>query len=175
MAIRRGLFRLSALAPAVLLGACAANGDKPATPAPTADTISFSAGPCFGFCPSYTVKVEPNGSAVLVPERNISVPGETRFTVTTAQYRRLRDGFAAFRPATGKEKRIGPGENCERAATDLPEYAIVWKRAGQDDTKLDFHGGCFDPRYARLRAAIAAVPRVLDIEAMLKPPANPTR
>lgn len=163
------------LAPAMLLAGCATTGNKPSVPPPVADTIRFSAGPCFGFCPSYTVTVEPNGSAVLVPERNTSVPGETRFTVTAAQYLRLRNGFAAFRPETGKEKRIGPGENCERVATDLPEYDIVWKRAGQDDTKLDFYSGCFDPRYARLRAAIAAVPKVLDIEAMLKPPANPTR
>jgi hypothetical protein len=155
------------------LAACATahpTGKPPAKPKPVAmaDTIRFSAGPCFGFCPSYSVTVAPNGSAVLIPERNTAVPGETRFTVTADQYRRLRSAFAPFRPATGTEKRIAHGENCERAATDMPAYEIVWIREGKDKTELDFYSGCFDARYAKLRTAVASVPKILDIEKMLK-------
>ena len=157
------------------LSACAAaERPSPARPAATADTIRFSAGPCFGFCPSYSVTVEPDGSAVLVPQRNTSVPGETRFTVSPLQYRRLRDSFAPFRPATGTHKRIAPGENCDSVATDHPGYEVAWTRKGQEKTVLSYYSGCHDARYAKLRAAVAAVPKLLDIEAMLKP-ANPTR
>lgn len=174
-----GLARtLAALtATALALAGCAtvsgqgAGGQGAESPAGAVeDTIRFSAGPCFGFCPSYIVTVEPTGSAVLVPQRNTSVPGETSLTVTPAQYRRLRDAFAPFRPETGTHKRIGHGENCERVATDMPGYTIVWLRAGQKDTELDFYSGCFDDRYAALREAVRAVPAMLEIEAMLKPP-----
>jgi hypothetical protein len=154
-----------------LLAGCATARHGAPVPAPGADTIRFSAGPCFGFCPVYSVTVKPAGASLLTPERNTAVPGETRFTVAPSQYRRLRDSFAPFRPKTGSEMRIGPGENCERAATDLPEYRIVWTQQGQDETQLNFYSGCFDERYARLRAAIAALPQLLEIEAMLKAPA----
>jgi hypothetical protein len=133
------------------------------------DAIKVTAGPCFGLCPSYSVTVTPDGSGLLVPERNTAVPGPTRFTVTTAQYRRLRASLAAFRPATGQEKRIGHGENCERFATDMPGYKVEWTRQGADKTELEFQSGCRDTRYARLRAALSAMPALLEIEAMLKP------
>lgn len=150
----------------VLAGCATPSGaDKPVA---KADTIRFSAGPCFGVCPVYSVTVSPDGSGILVPQKNTSVPGETRFAVTPLQYKRLRDAFAPFRPLTGKQKRISHGENCERAATDMPGYEIVWTRAGQDKTELDFYSGCFDARYARLREAVKAVPKILDIEKMLK-------
>lgn len=154
------------LAMAVLAGCATSSGaDKPVA---KADTIRFSAGPCFGVCPTYSVTVDPKGSGVLIPQKNTAVPGETRFAVTPLQYKRLRDAFAPFRPVTGKEKRIAQGENCERAATDMPGYTIVWMRAGQDKTVLNFYSGCFDPRYAKLRAAVQSVPKILDIEKMLK-------
>lgn len=132
------------------------------------DAIKVSAGPCFGLCPSYSVTVTPDGSGLLVPDRNTSVPGPTRFTVTNAQYRKLRASLAAFRPATGQSKRIGHGENCERFATDMPGYAIEWTREGGGKAALDFQSGCFDARYAKLRAALSAMPKLLEIEAMLK-------
>ena len=92
---------MMAVAGAMTLGGCATARD--AGPAPVADTISFSAGACFGTCPIYRVVVEPDGSGVLYPQKFTSVPGETRFTVTPLQYRKLRDGLAPFRPMTGTE------------------------------------------------------------------------
>lgn len=152
-----------------LLSGCATAPAAP-TPAAKVDTISFSAGRCFGTCPVYRVTIEPDGSGVLFPEKFTSVPGETRFTVTPQQYRRLRDSLAPFRPATGTKKNIGPGDpSCKRMATDMPGYRIVWDRAPQKPTQLDYYGGCHDPQHTRLRAAIAAVPKLLNIEPMLTP------
>lgn len=157
------------MAIAATLGGCATTGQSPQPPAKS-DTIRFSAGRCFGACPVYSVTVEPDGSGVLVPEKFTSVPGETRFTVTPLQYRRLRDSLAPFRPAPGTEKRIGPGDpSCKRMATDHPGYQIVWTRKPQKPTRLDYYGGCHDPQHSRLRAAIAAIPKMLDIEKMLTP------
>ncbi len=138
------------------------------------DSIRITAGPCFGFCPSYSVLVTPDGSGLLEPRRNTAVPGPTRFTVTVATYRKLRASLAAFRPATGQEKRIDHQENCTRFATDMPGYEIEWTRKGADKTELRFQSGCGDARYAKLKAALRAMPKLLDIEPMLKA-TNPTR
>ena len=173
--MRRTLALGGALAGALLLIGCAGTGaegdsDVATGLAPLGDTIRFAAGPCFGACPSYSVTVTPEGSGLLVPERFTAVPGPTRFTVTPAQYRRLRASLAPFRPATGTRKRIAHGENCERFATDMPGYDIEWTRKDVDKTELDFQSGCHDAKYTRLRDAIAAVPKLLQIEAMLKIP-----
>ena len=40
---------------------------------------------------------------------------------------------------------------------------------GTKPTRLDFQSGCMDPRYGKLRVAIASVPKILDVERMLNP------
>ncbi|HWV12743.1 MAG TPA: DUF6438 domain-containing protein [Sphingobium sp.] len=159
------------LAGAALVAGC--SGERPELEKPVAagDTIRFSAGPCFGVCPSYSLRVTPDGSGLLEPERFTSVPGATRFTVTPAQYRRFRSALAQFRPVAGTVKRISSGENCTRFATDMPGYTIEWTRDERPATRLEFQSGCMDASYGKLRATIAAIPRMLDIDAMVKPSA----
>lgn len=167
----RAMKAIYAGALAIALGGCViTGGGETIAPPPgaRADTIGIVAGPCFGACPSYKVTVTPDGSGLLEPRRHTAVPGPTRFTVTPLQYRRLRTALAAYRPATGTDKAIGP-ENCARFATDHPAYVIEWTRDGAKRTTLDFQSGCHDARYGKLRTAIAAMPRTLDIESMLKP------
>lgn len=171
--MRKSLGVLAVAGMPLWLAACAHKAEVAQGPLPTADTIRFAAGPCFGACPSYNVTVEPDGSGVLIPQKNTAVPGETRFTVTTAQYRRLRAALAPWRPTTGTKKRIAPNENCTRAATDMPGYQIEWSRRGQGRTNLDFYSGCSDARYAGLRKAVGDVPAILDIQKMLKVPVKP--
>ncbi|SCW49584.1 hypothetical protein SAMN02927924_00922 [Sphingobium faniae] len=157
------------LAAAALLTGCAAERAELEKPVRAGDTIRFSAGPCFGVCPSYTLRVTPDGSGLIEPGRFTTVPGPTRFTVTPAQYRRFLNTLAAYRPAPGTTKRIAHGENCERFATDMPGYVIEWMRGEGAPTRLEYQSGCMDARYGRLRATIASVPRMLGLEAMLKP------
>jgi hypothetical protein len=171
--MRKSFAMLAVIGAPLWLAACAHEPEVATGPLPTADTIRFAAGPCFGACPSYSVTIEPDGSGVLIPQRNTAVPGETRFTVTVAQYRRLRTALAPWRPATGTKKRIAQGENCTRAATDMPGYQIEWSRRGKAKTNLDFYAGCFDARYAGLRKAVGDVPAILDIQKMLKAPVRP--
>lgn len=153
--------------PALLAG-CAAEQAELEPPAAVGDTIRFSAGPCFGVCPSYSLQVTPDGSGLLEPERHTAVPGATRFTVTPQQYRRFRAALAQFRPASGTTKRIGHGENCTRFATDMPGYVIEWTRADRPATRLEFQSGCMDATYGKLRTTISSIPRMLDIQAMVR-------
>lgn len=157
------------LVSAALLTGCAKDKAELEPPKTPGDTIRFSAGPCFGACPTYTLQVTPDGSGLIEPTRFTAIPGATRFTVTTMQYRRFRAALAAHRPASGTTRRIAHGENCTRFATDMPSYVIEWTRGNAKPTRLEFQSGCMDAQYGRLRATIAAIPRMLDIEAMVKP------
>lgn len=160
---------IMAFAAAAVLAGCATQQAELEKPLRAGDTIRFSAGPCFGICPSYTLRVTPDGSGLIEPERYTAVPGPTRFTVTPAQYRRFHSTLAQFRPAPGTTRRIAHGENCDRFATDMPTYRIEWTRGDEAPTRLEYQSGCMDARYGRLRATIASVPRMLGLEAMLKP------
>ncbi|WP_150290638.1 DUF6438 domain-containing protein [Sphingobium estronivorans] len=160
------------LAATALLGACATEQAELEKPKAAGDTIKFSAGPCFGACPSYSLQVTPDGSGLIEPQRFTAIPGPTRFTVTPLQYRRFRAALAQFRPAQGTSKRIGHGENCARFATDMPGYVIEWTRGDAEPTRLEFQSGCMDAGYGKLRATIASIPKMLDIAAMVKPTAK---
>lgn len=153
----------------VLLAGCVREKAELEPPRSVGDTISFSAGPCFGVCPSYKLQVTPDGSGLIEPERFTAVPGPTRFTVTPRQYRRLRAALAPYRPPSGTVKRITHGENCARFATDMPGYVIEWKRGAAKPTRLEFQSGCMDARYGRLRTTISSIPKLLDVQAMVKP------
>lgn len=154
---------------AALLAGCAMQKAELEQPTTAGDTIRFAAGPCFGMCPSYSLRVTPDGSGLLEPERFTAVPGATRFTVTPLQYRRFRAALMPFRPQAGTVKRITQGENCTRFATDMPAYTIEWTRGDAPATRLEFQSGCMDPAYGKLRATIATIPRMLDIAPMVKP------
>jgi hypothetical protein len=160
---------IMSLAAVALLAGCAMDRAELEKPVRAGDTIRFSAGPCFGACPSYTLRVTPDGSGLIEPERFTAVPGPTRFTVTPAQYRRFHSALSAYRPAPGTTRRITHGENCDRFATDMPGYVIEWTRGEDAPTRLEYQSGCMDARYGRLRTMIASVPRLLGLEAMLKP------
>jgi hypothetical protein len=51
----------------------------------------------------------------------------------------------------------------------MPGYTIEWLRADAPPTRLEFQSGCGDAAYGKLRAAIASIPRMLDVDAMVKP------
>lgn len=161
-----------ALGAAVLLAGCATERAELEKPVAAGDTIRFSAGPCFGVCPSYSLRVTPDGSGLIEPERFTAVPGPTRFTVTPAQYRRFRAALSQFRPPAGTTRRITQGENCTRFATDMPGYTIEWARGKTEPTRLEYQSGCMDAGYGKLRATIANIPRLLQIEPMVKPSAT---
>ncbi len=161
------------LCAAFVMSGCAtgesADLEKPRLPG---DTIRFTAGRCFGTCPAYSLRVTPDGSGLIEPEKFTAVPGPTRFAVTPAQYRRFRAALSAYRPLTGTTRRITQGEGCERFATDMPSYVIEWTRSEEKPTRLEYQSGCMDARYGKLRATIASIPRMLDVESMVKPDAR---
>lgn len=164
------MMRLTMLAGLMMVAGCAGADTELEKPKAPGETIRLTAGRCFGACPAYSLRVTPDGSGLLEPERFTAVPGPTRFAVSAAQYRRLRAALAPFRPLSGTTKRIAQGENCTRFAIDMPGYSLEWSGGMGKPTRLDFQSGCMDARYGRLRTAIAAIPKMLDVEPMLKAP-----
>lgn len=162
---------MTAMALSLLLAGCATESTELEKPRIAGDVIRFTAGRCFGACPAYSLQVTPDGSGLLEPERFTAVPGETRFTITRAQYLRLRSALAPYRPVAGTTKTIAQGENCTRFATDMPGYTIEWSRGDQKPARLAYQLGCMDARYAKLRSTIQRIPSMLGVEAMLKPKA----
>lgn len=165
------MMRYGAMAVILALAGCASTQEKLEPPRAPGDVIRFTAGRCFGACPSYTLQVSPDGAGLLEPQRFTSVPGPTRFTVSTAQYRKLVATLAPYRPIAGTTRRIAQGEDCDRFATDMPAYVIEWSRPDRPTTRLEYQSGCMDARHGRLRVAIASVPKVLEVEPMLNPKA----
>jgi len=54
----------------------------------------------------------------------------------------------------------------------MPAYTIEWTREDRQPTRLEFQSGCMDHAYGKLRATISSIPKMLDIDAMVKPAAN---
>ena len=51
----------------------------------------------------------------------------------------------------------------------MPGYKIEWSRKDGKPSRLEFQSGCMDARYGKLRTTIAAIPKMLDVERMIKP------
>lgn len=151
-------------APSVLLvtlAACAATIDGPtASPNPTAEPIiSISRGPCFGFCPVYTVSVARGGRVSFQGERHTALLGNHARAAPAGAYGRLSRAFARYRPAAG-ETRTAP---CERRLTDQSIYTIIWRSAGVEPATLTFDMGCGSGPTDALRASLETSPITLGV------------
>lgn len=156
-------------ASALLLGLAAC-----ATPAasggsgPGRETISLSVGPCFGFCPVYSVSVAPDGAVRFEGERHTTVKGLKEKTVTPGAYQAVARSLAAWRPAAGTTAQT----QCEQRATDLPTYVVTWTDPAGVKTTLNHDGGCMSQSNAELKAALQDIPAKLGVEPWLARPAD---
>jgi len=132
------------------------------------ETISLAVGPCFGFCPVYSVSVAPDGAVRFEGERHTTVVGVKDKTVSPQAYQAVARSLAEWRPASGTSAQT----ECEQRASDLPTYTVVWTDAAGQTTTLNHDGGCMSETNSRLKAALQAVPGQLGVEPWLERPAN---
>lgn len=155
------------LAALAALGGCAslpATSAAPvSTPAststPAAETIGYSVGPCFGFCPVYSVTVTPDGVVTFHGERHSAALGQHVRQTSPATYRVMAEALAAYRPASGTDERTA----CDAQATDMSDYRISWTAADGATTLLRHNLGCRSDRNERLNAVLRALPEQLGI------------
>lgn len=143
---------------AFMLAGCAHYGA--ADSAPQGEAVSQAAGPaislelspCFGFCPTFAITVEPDGEGIYDGTRFVKTEGERRFTVSPQDYAAFRDRLADFRPA--KSVRYDY-ENCDGpVATDHPSVKVSWTQADGETQVLDWYMGCRQPELSENSDAI---------------------
>lgn len=140
------------------LGGCASMGGTGAPAAP-AETISYSVGPCFGFCPVYSVEITPDGTVRYTGERHTAVLGGKELTGQTGAYKAMLKALAPYRPATGQTA----DTECEQQVSDLQHYRIVWKAADGTETVLQHNQGCRSEKNDALNKALQSLPAKLGI------------
>jgi hypothetical protein len=157
-------------APALLLSlaACATPAMNDGGETARGETITLAVGPCFGFCPVYSVSVAPDGAVRFEGERHTTVVGVREKTVSPQAYQAVARSLAPWRPASGTSAQT----ECERRASDLPTYTVVWTDGAGERTTLNHDGGCMSAANSRLKAALQAIPGQLGVELWLERPAN---
>lgn len=159
---------LKAITASALLLGLAACATAPTGEAPGGETIRLSVGPCFGFCPVYSVQVAPDGAVRFEGERHTTVQGLKEKTVSPGAYQAVARSLASWRPATGTSAET----ECEQRASDLPSYTVVWTSPAGAATTLRHDGGCMSPRNAQLKAVLQDIPAKLGIKPWLERPAG---
>ena len=139
------------------LTGCATAGDGAAT-AP-AETIAYSVGPCFGFCPVYSLEVTPSGHVTFVGERHTAVIGRMERDAGPAAYRTVVAALRAWRPADGATAQT----HCDQQRTDHSSYTITWTKPDGGQATLTHDKGCISARNETLNKAMEAIPAELGV------------
>lgn len=128
------------------------------------ETISYSVGPCFGFCPVYSVSVTPAGHVVYKGERHTAVLGDKEAESGAGGYAAMSKGLAGFRPATGTSE----DTQCDQRMTDQQNYRIVWTAADGTETVLQHDKGCRSAHNDALNKVLEGLPGKLGIDTWVK-------
>lgn len=134
-------------------------GALPPSTAPS-EEIRISRGPCFGFCPVYSVAVTPAGRVEFEGERHTAVLGPRGHSVGREVYGEVRSALAPLRPETGTERKVP----CPAAATDMSVLTVEWIAADGTRTALRHHMGCRDPQGAALEQTVEDQLRRLEVD-----------
>ena len=159
---------LSALAALALtgLGACALTPVETPT---DAETISYSVGPCFGFCPVYTVSVTPDGHVAFNGERHTATLGKREKDGGAQAYRTISNALAAYRPVTGTTA----DTQCESQMSDQQHYRVTWKAVNGTETVLQHDRGCRSHGNDQLNKTMESLPDKLGIASWAKQTTRP--
>ncbi|MBB5281423.1 DUF6438 domain-containing protein [Pacificimonas flava] len=149
----------AALAACTSMNGPAAPPDQAASAQPA--SIGYSVGPCFGFCPVYSVEADANGEVTFVGEQHTAVSGEKVGRISSGDYQAAVEALAPFRPAEGTTADV----ECGARTTDQQQYRITWQSvADGPETVLNYYAGCRSAEAQRLRAVLNGLPETLGIE-----------
>ncbi len=122
----------------------------PTPPAPPAEAaleeIRISRGPCFGFCPVYSLAVTPGGRVDFKGERHTAVLGARSRPAGREAYEHMRSALAPLRPRTGEAAEFA----CNVAVSDMSSLTLEWIAVDGTRTALAYGMGCRDPEGAAI-------------------------
>ncbi len=130
--------RAIALLGTLTLAACASHPRAQTGSSPVGETITVAVGPCFGFCPVYTVTITPDGLIRFNGQRHTALLGEQTRAAGKASYRMLARDLAAFRLRSGTEAVV----DCTAAVSDTPPLTVTWADAAGGKTTATVQSGC---------------------------------
>lgn len=133
---------------------------------PSSDTadlasIGYSAGPCYGTCPVYSVEVDTDGAGRFTGEAHTALIGQRELERNDSRFARLEAQLAEWRPAMGATIET---PDCGPRVTDHPRYTVTWTRPDGEQAVLEHDSGCRGPRARELTRTLASLPDLLGIE-----------
>lgn len=131
--------------------------------------ISVSVGPCFGFCPVYSVSVKSDATVAFEGKRHTALLGQRNLIGSPAAYAKLEAELAPFRPANGRTERT----RCDVEASDMSNFQIVWTDPDGSKTVLDHSLGCRSATNDRLNAVLRQAPNTLSISSWIRQVTRP--
>jgi hypothetical protein len=136
--------------------------DQPAEPGAGApQAIAFSAFPCFGFCPDFTVTVSADGSVLYEGRRFVRLEGVHALPDNPALFQALTEVIASPRLPWPRGN-VEPGKgDCDPVATDLPSYRLSVRTEGAPTRGFSFYSGCGGAQAARARALTDTIMQTL--------------
>jgi hypothetical protein len=157
--------RLFAVFATAALAACASPTPAPIPPAPeqapqaAITAITFEAGPCYGFCPIFTVTVSANGAIRYQGQRFTALQGAHSLEASPALFQRLSE-IAVSPSLPWPRGDVLPGRpTCGMEVSDLPSYRLAVSGARQ--RQFNYYAGCSGPEAARARRIVDAVMQAL--------------
>jgi hypothetical protein len=158
-----------ALVAAVTLAACAGSHRPPSEAFRPSETITVAVGPCFGFCPVYSVNISPKGLVRFEGQRHTAVLGERTHIIGEADYRKLAGDLAGFRPASGSDAVV----DCTAAVSDTSAYTVTWADAANHRTTTTVQSGCPGGAGHALAELLRNLPVRLGIEDLARQTTRP--
>lgn len=150
---------LSLVLTSIALAGCASSLHVPQSRVGAAETIAISRGPCFGFCPVYTLRLAADATLVFDGARHTAALGERRKTIDQATYRAVAADLARFRPKDMGTRDVA----CQIVVSDQASYEVTWSDASGGQRTIRYAGGCREGEGAALEALLRALPERLGI------------
>ena len=122
--------------------------------------ISIERGPCFGFCPVYTVTAASDGAVHFEGVRHTKVIGQREKRIRPEAFSSVEEVLASIRPAR-------PGTTatrCDAVPTDTPTVTIRWAVPGSDDSVLTYRYGCLGEEGQKTSERIESAIELLQIQ-----------
>ena len=131
---------LTAIAAALLLGACAT---APTAPSPNTTRITYQVSSWGYVQERWSISAEGEATfAQTPPSAQLGAPLQPAqtFTLTSADFERVRTTLAPT------ERFIEDGLDCQVQMTDAPYGAITWTRSGGAEQQVSFYSACRETR-----------------------------
>jgi len=147
---------------AASLVSCAAQHERPHSQASSnrLASIRVSVGPCFGFCPVYSVSIGSDRQVSFSGERNTAVLGDRQRRADPKLFAHVAASLEPFRPAEAASGRVA----CDAAISDTSTYTITWIAADGRRTVATHQSGCSGGPGKELDQILRALPGKLGVD-----------